>query len=409
MKRLTLFLMCVMASFALTAQNTRVIKGLVFSEDDIPMKGVTLKVVGMDGSTVSAESGQFELYVSPYAKKVEASMEGYVSHILEIDGSYLVFKLKVDKEYAKRKAAEEEAARVAAEQAKAAEEARIAAEKEAAEKAAAEKTAEEERIRKAAEKEAAAKAKAEERARKAAEREAAAQAKAEENARKSAERETAAQAKTKDKAQSPTIVEKKTRPNKNIASTLFTKRKASFVSVGYYDLLGLLSDNDGVQLSYTYGTFNKKQNLFFGGGLSFSMAGYNTNPIYEYEVWDSELKEWLFFYNCYEDKYVHINAFANGKYFFSTNKWRPFVSLSCGLGYTKNECKLVEESRTENGVVVDSVTHYDYSFNGLHLYVNPEVGVLVDVKNNLSVYATLGLPLYWPEDGGVAVSVGVTF
>lgn len=183
MKRLTLFLMCVMASLALTAQNTRLVKGLVFSEEDIPMQGVTLSVVGMNGTTQSTEDGLFELYVSPYAKKLQASAEGYIPHVLEIDGSYLVFKLKVDKEYAKRKAAEEEAARVAAEQARAAEEARIAAEREAAEKAAAEK--------------AAAKAKAEERARKAAEQEAIAQAKAE-------ERYTATQASEKSVPTKPT-------------------------------------------------------------------------------------------------------------------------------------------------------------------------------------------------------------
>lgn len=141
MKRLTLFVVCVMASLALTAQNTRLVKGLVFSEEDIPMQGVTLSVVGMNGTTQSTENGLFELYVSPYAKKLKASMDGYIPHVLEIDGSYLVFKLKVDKEYAKRRAAEEEAA----------------------EKAAAEKAAEEEKARKAAEREAIAQAKTVER------------------------------------------------------------------------------------------------------------------------------------------------------------------------------------------------------------------------------------------------------
>lgn len=398
MKRLTLFLMCVMASFALTAQNTRVIKGLVFSEDDIPMKGVTLKAVGMDGSTVSAESGQFELYVSPYAKKVEASMEGYVSHTLEIDGSYLVFKLKVDKEYAKRKAAEEEAARVAAEQAKAAEEARIAAEKEAAEKAAAEKAAEEERARKAAEKEAAAKAKAEERARKAAEREAIAQAKA-------AEREAQAQVKADNKAQSSAAVETTPRFAKKETSTsapsISPKRYTSFASVGYYGLGDNITNVDGVQLSYTGGVFNKKQNFFFGGGISFNKSGESDYYLEGYgsDGWDT--------YSAYEDRFVHINAFANGKFFFSTKKWRPFVSLSCGLGYTEYYSRDWIEYR--NGGDVAYGNSYIYAEDCLHLYVHPEVGVLVNIKGNLGVYATVGLPCYLDRDLGLAVCVGVSF
>lgn len=401
MKRLTLFLMCVMASFALTAQNTRVIKGLVFNEDDIPMKGVTLKAVGMDGSTVSAESGQFELYVSPYTKKVEASMEGYVSHTLEIDGSYLVFKLKVDKEYAKRKAAEEEAARVAAEQAKAAEEARIAAEKEAAEKAAAEKAAEEERARKAAEKEAAAKAKAEERARKAAEREAIAQAKA-------AEREAQAQVKADNKAQSSAAVETTPRFAKKETSTpapsISPKRYTSFVSVGYYGL-DYFTDTDGVQLSYTGGVFNKKQNFFFGGGISFNKSG-----VLDYTLVGSE-SDGVYIhdiYDAYEKSYVHINAFANGKFFFSTKKWRPFVSLSCGLGYSEYYSNCWSEKR-EGGVELYRYASYGYDGRCLHLYVHPEVGVLVNIKGNLGVYATMGLPCYFDRDMGLAVCVGVSF
>ncbi len=356
--------MCVMASFALTAQNTRVIKGLVFSEDDIPMKGVTLKAVGMDGSTVSAESGQFELYVSPYAKRVEASMEGYVSHTLEIDGSYLVFKLKVDKEYAKRKAAEEEAARVAAEEAKAAEEARIAAEREAAEKAAAEKVAEEERARKAAEKEAAAKAKAEERARKAAERDAIAQAKA-------AEREAQAQVKATEKTPSATsskMIEVNSKEQAQVVAptNLFEKlgikkskkkveriswadnvRRAHNERSGYrsfveYSELDVSACAYLEGFSYIGGYYAAKQRAFFGIGLSRSEG-------------------WGFMYGA------HMNSlYLHGKWYVTKSLIRPYVAVSTGL-----------ES-------------YASGHRSTGVYFNPQAGISVPIFRTFETYASIG-------------------
>ena len=100
MKRLAFLLLCAMVSVAAIAQNTRLVKGVVFSEEDIPLQGVTLSVVGMPDYALSSENGIFEIRVSPYARKLKASIEGYISQTAEIDGSYLVFKLKVDKEYA---------------------------------------------------------------------------------------------------------------------------------------------------------------------------------------------------------------------------------------------------------------------------------------------------------------------
>ena len=134
------------------AQN-RIVKGVVFDADGLPLAGVTVSDENSTTSTQSLEGGQFEMSVSPYTKYVVATAEGYHTARAEIDGSYLILTLKGDKKYKENKRT-------------AAEEARLAAEKEALAKA---KAKEEARI--AAEKEAKAKAKAEEKARLAAEKE----------------------------------------------------------------------------------------------------------------------------------------------------------------------------------------------------------------------------------------------
>ena len=209
----------------------RTIKGYVFNAEGDAMPGATVKAVADSATTKSGADGTFSIEVTQFVKFLEASYEGYVSAQAEIDGTTIIFKLQVDRKYAANKAKAEKAALKAAkieatEKAKAAEAARLAAEKEAArlaaerevalllakqeaERLAAEKAKAEEEARLAAEKAkaeeearlAAAKAKAEEEARIAAAkakaeeeaRIAAAKAKAEEEARLAAERVKAAE------------------------------------------------------------------------------------------------------------------------------------------------------------------------------------------------------------------------
>ncbi len=147
MKRFLFFTLCCALSLSVAAQATRPVRGVVFDNNGIPMSGVTLTAVGSTDSKLSGTDGTFEMLVSPYTKFVEASKEGFISAQAEVDGSYLVFKLQVDKKYAENKAKAEEEARLAAEKAAEAEQARIAAEKAAAEKAEQERLAAEERKR----------------------------------------------------------------------------------------------------------------------------------------------------------------------------------------------------------------------------------------------------------------------
>ena len=223
MKRIFLFLVCCFVPLALVAQNTRSAQGIVFDQNGVPMAEAKLTTVGFNSSALTGADGTFNITVSPYAKFIEVSKEGYLSVQVEIDGSYLIVRLRVDKKYAENKAKAEEEARKAAEAekarlaeeaeaarlaAEAAEQARLEAEERkrieeerriAAEKAAAEKA---ERDRLAAE----AKAKAEEEKRIAAEKAAAEKAEAakraaEEKARIAEEKRIAAEKAAAEKAE----------------------------------------------------------------------------------------------------------------------------------------------------------------------------------------------------------------
>ncbi len=147
MKRLLFFTLCCVIALSVVAQGTRPVRGVVFDNNGAPMSGVKLTAVGSTDSKESGADGTFEMMVSPYTKHIEASKEGYISAQAEVDGSYLVFKLQVDKKYAENKAKAEAEARLAAERAAEAERARIAAERAEAEKAERERLAEEERKR----------------------------------------------------------------------------------------------------------------------------------------------------------------------------------------------------------------------------------------------------------------------
>ena len=133
MKRLLFIIFAAIFSTTIMAQNTRIVKGMVMDTNETPLSGVTIKAVHTDAETTSTSNGLFEIKVSPYTKHIEASLKGYLTAKAEIDGSYIVFKLKIDKDFAKKEAAAKEEARLVAERetavkAKAEEEVRLKAE-----------------------------------------------------------------------------------------------------------------------------------------------------------------------------------------------------------------------------------------------------------------------------------------
>lgn len=112
----------------------RIVKGIVFGPNDTPIEGVAVCVVGSTESTTTDKGGNFELSVSPYATFVEAKMEGFITSRAEIDGSFLMIRLKQDKKYWEEKAKAETARLKAEEEARIAEQKRIEAEKKLVEK-----------------------------------------------------------------------------------------------------------------------------------------------------------------------------------------------------------------------------------------------------------------------------------
>lgn len=136
MKRFILSVICVMVATAAIAQNERVIKGSVYNENSEPIAGATIQASGNSFETKS--DGSFVITVPSNTIEITASAEGYLPLTLEIDGSYMVFDLEVDKKYRAAKEKERQAAeKAAAEEAAEKEKERQAAEKRAADEAAA--------------------------------------------------------------------------------------------------------------------------------------------------------------------------------------------------------------------------------------------------------------------------------
>lgn len=377
MKRFILIVACVLMASVSFAQNTRLVKGVVFDHDDIPMAGATISVAGMSETVESGVNGNFEIFVSPYAKRVTVKAEGYLSQSAEIDGSYIVFNLKLDKEYAKRKAAEEEAARVAAEQAKAAEQARLAAEKaKAAEEArlAAEKAAAEEKARIAAEQ---AKAKEEERARLAAEREAAAQARAEERARIAAEREVEAQAKAEERAHLAAEREANSvvRTHKSQENV---KRFASIVNLGY------VADGFYNPLSLGYIGGMQLNSWFFGVGAEYHHGSFSQARIDE---WSRDVVD---YFGANEasvdtDSYENLTLQLYAKKEFGYGAIKPFAALSLGshiFGFTEFLVWYTYETPFKNHAV-----HSEYEGG---IFATPEVGVNYSLNDKMSINFSVG-------------------
>jgi hypothetical protein len=285
-------------SLLAVAQNTRLVQGVVYNEADDPMEGVTLSSVDFPASCVTGENGTFQLYVSPYAQNIQASMEGFISQTVEIDGSYMVLKLKVDREYVRRKVLAEAAARQAADQ------------------------------------------------------EVAAKAKAEEEARLAAEREAATMAYAEQKKYYSWSAEESAQPSINSP-----KRRYRFVSLG----VPMLHGGTGHPFSYTEGVFNKKGNIFLGRGLDYTSISHTEEG--DKPDWEKESSE---------EKQIGI--YGNGKLFFSTNRFRPFISLSLGVSWK-------QISRYEYGVG-------DSNYAGLGLYSKAEIGLLVNILNSFGVYTS---------------------
>jgi hypothetical protein len=116
MKRVIIAIFFTLFAIASYAQSKQTINGFVYNSEGNPIAGATVKAVGDSAEAKSAQDGSFEMQAAQHCNFVEASCEGYISAQVELTGTIVVFRLKVDKKYAQMKAREEAEARARAEE-----------------------------------------------------------------------------------------------------------------------------------------------------------------------------------------------------------------------------------------------------------------------------------------------------
>ena len=369
MKRFLLIVFCAMFALAGMAQNLRTVKGAVMNENDEPMSGVTIKAVNSDAETVTDKNGRFELKVDSYVKYVEASFENHITARAEIDGSYIVFNLKVDKQLLKAKAkAEAEAAEAEA--------------KRAAEQAKAEKAKAEAEAKRAAELAKAEQAKAEAEAKRLAELAKAEQAKAEAEAKRAAAEQAKAEAGAKCAAEQATAEKTKAEAKRAAAekNNVEVETKPKHIS-GYNSVIDVSSfsfRNVGVNYIGGY-RFNNYLFVGAGAGVEMPLEGkYILEPSYvEGEYFISGIK-----------RGVTIPLFAHARANFLNCRWSPFFALSAGARFMIPKTLRLEQ--------VELLQECKYNF--ISPFVNPQLGVNFRATPKTSVYLSVGVNGYVEEE-----------
>ena len=360
MKRLLFIMFCAMFSLAGIAQNVRIVKGAVMNENDEPLSGVTIKAVNSDAKTITDNNGRFELKVDLYIKYVEAIYENYITAKAEIDGSYIVFNLKLDKKLLKAKA-EAESKRVV-EQAKA-DKAKVEAEaKRVAEQAKADKAKAEAEAKRVAEQAKADKAKAEAEAKRVAEQAKADKAKAEAEAKRVAEL-------AKAEAEVKHVTEQaipKNRAKKVVLKANYSEHISGYNSI--VDASAFFFRSVGINY---IGGYKFNNYLFVGAGVGVEMP-FGDNDIY---LDDLEIKRGVSF-----PVYAHIRAnFLNAR-------WSPFFALSAGARFIIPQEVYIKGSRQS------------YEYNYISAFVNPQLGVNFKVTPKTSTYLSVGIDGYTEEE-----------
>lgn len=366
MKHLISVAFCALISFICTAQNERAVNGVVLDQNGIPLANAIVKADGTDLQFSINTNGTFLVKVPYYVNKMTASAEGYLPQQLEVDGSYLAFKLKVDKKYAdnmakkaeeERKAAIREAERMAAEY-----QAKVKAEAEA--KARAE---EEAKARAEAEAKAALKAEAEAKAKAEAEAKAAAKAQAEAKAKADAEAKAAAraeaEAKAALKANAETKMESEERTSKkfdlqevqarlavtkkNYLSKYKTKGIEQNFEVGlktlvwgtysYMDIYdegfsGQFCNSAKINLSYTIG-YRFSNWLSVGVGVGLNIDNYKGKVENFFEEYESSIPSHFNYKACTENLSSGLNVpvYLDVKSYLTHTRLQPMIALKTGI------------------------------------------------------------------------------
>lgn len=99
---IALILLVLLIPLISAAQSDRVVKGLVYGESGGPIVGATVYAGGADLSVKTDEEGRFTITIPISMAELRAECPGYHALVLRIDGPFMVFKMKIDKDYASR-------------------------------------------------------------------------------------------------------------------------------------------------------------------------------------------------------------------------------------------------------------------------------------------------------------------
>lgn len=298
MKRIVTAVLSALLCLSVAAQSMRTVTGSVVDSDGNPIAGAVISEKGGKEICKTSEDGRFTVSVTYSVRYLTASAEMYLSADAEVDGSFLVFRLKADQNAIRAK-------KEAEERTKAEEQARQEAEKAKAEAQA------------RAEEQARIQAEKEEQARIAAEK-----AKAEAEA-KAAETRRIREAKVLERKRLDDEYGKKFR-NKGIVNTLelsygyqAAKGEVIYTNLGYYEYANLSPVSADYMIGYR---FNRSFTLSAGAGFCYSLSNLRTiGDTFDEATYGQPT------YSSYD-----VPVYLNGRAYFGRGKVQPMVSVSVG-------------------------------------------------------------------------------
>ena len=102
MKHIVAFIFAFILPFLCAAQDERVVHGFVYGENGGPVIGAVVSPVGADIFTRTDQDGKFVINIPQSVKELKVEAPGYYHLTLSVEDSFMVFRLKLDKEYASR-------------------------------------------------------------------------------------------------------------------------------------------------------------------------------------------------------------------------------------------------------------------------------------------------------------------
>lgn len=109
MKHILTAFLVFFACFSLSAHSLRTVNGSVVDPDGHPIEGACISDTDGNVLFITGSDGKFSINVEDTYRFLTASAQGYISDEVEIDGSYLVFRLNPDRETLKKAILKEKA------------------------------------------------------------------------------------------------------------------------------------------------------------------------------------------------------------------------------------------------------------------------------------------------------------